>query len=200
MKIEIIQEATMISFDAKNHEYKHQGKRVPSVTQILADCKLIDLSMVPERFLHAACEFGGVVHSATEYFDKGELDYNSISDEVNAYIDAWDLFIKQFSVQIIEIEMRVHSKKYGFAGTLDRVAIVNGKISILDIKSGSPQKAYACQTAAYALAYREMTGEKKLDRYCVFLDEKKYRLKKHEDKLDENMFLTALSLYNYKRR
>ena len=190
----------MIEFDELTHTYRMSGVVVPSVTQVLADVRLIDLSMVPEHFLEKACEFGGIVHKATEYHDTGVLDETSIDDAVRGHVSGWAKFILDHSVQIFDIEMRVFSKKFKFAGTLDRIAMINDRLCVIDLKSGSKQKAYACQTAAYAFAYNEMTGEKIRDRYCVYLSEGTYKLEKHTDKLDENMFLNALSLYNYKRR
>jgi CRISPR/Cas system-associated exonuclease Cas4 (RecB family) len=76
--------------------------------------------------------------------------------------------------------------------------MIDGRLCIIDIKTGSKQKAYSCQTGAYALAYNEMTGEKIKDRYCVYLDENEYRLEHHTEKLDEMIFLSALSVYQYK--
>ena len=189
-----------LEFDAVSHAYKVNGVAVPSVTQILADVRLIDLSMVPQVFFARACEFGGVVHQATDYSDRGILDENSIDKEVLSNVKAWRAFISDHDVKIFEVEKRVYSKKFKFAGTLDRVGLVGGELCIIDIKTGVKQRAYACQTAAYALAYTEMTGEKIRDRYCVYLLENSYKVDKHTDRLDENMFLNALSLYNYKMR
>lgn len=191
-----------IEFDEQLHEYKIDGVKVPSVTQVLSDCNLINFDNVKQEVLDYACMRGVAVHKATEYFDKDMLDMNSVDDEVMPYLEAWIKFKEHFKVEMLEIEKVVGSKKYRYAGTFDRVAKINGSLCIVDIKTGGKQDAHAIQTAGYTLAYYEMTGQKIKERMCVYLTNKgTYKLGEHKDqRLEESLFLSALGLYNYKRR
>jgi hypothetical protein len=191
---------TTLEFDKVSHKYMYNGQRVPSVTQVLSSVGLIDLSMVPADILHEACEFGGIVHLATELFDQGRLDFNSINSEVLRCVRAWERFLIDCDVQILEIEKRVYSNRYKFAGTLDRIAVIKGKLWILDIKTGTKQKAYEVQTGGYSISYKEMTGIRAIKRMSVYLDGEKYKIDEHKKLEDESVFLSALAVHNYKRR
>ena len=191
---------TELTFNKELHKYEFNGVPVPSVTQVLASVGLIDLSMVPANILNEACEFGSLVHKATELYDHGRLKLDGLDPEINHCVTAWLQFVKDFDVQILEIELRVYSNRFKYAGTLDRIAVIKDRLYIIDLKTGAKQKAYMAQTAAYALAYREMTGTRAIKRASVYLDGEKYKFDPHENKEDESVFLSALAVHNYKRR
>ena len=190
----------MLKFDKGNHAYTYDGQPVPSVTQVLQDCRLIDFTMVPEAALTDAAAFGTAVHLACDYFDLGQLDGESLNADVNKCLTQWIKFLADFKVEIIESEGQIYSSRYRYAGTFDRVVKINGRITLLDIKTGIKQKAHGVQTAAYSKAYHEMTGERVLDRAGVYLDADSYKFEPHRDKSDESVFMCALSIYNYKRK
>ena len=60
-------------------------------------------------------------------------------------------------LQPIKIEQTVWSDVYGYAGTMDLLAVVNGKLTILDWKTSKAlHPEYKLQVAAYAKALLEM--------------------------------------------
>lgn len=72
----------------------------------------------------------------------------------------------------VAVERRVYSRKHRFVGTLDKLFLVRGKLTLLDWKTSKgiwPE--YLFQTAAYCGAYEEETGEKIAQRCLVRLGE-----------------------------
>jgi hypothetical protein len=194
----------MLTFDPIKHKYKWNGVEVPGVTSILKDVGIIDYSNAPEKAMEYGKERGTAAHEATRLYDKGELEIvETLELPVwRPYLDAWIAFKKDTGFSFVEIEQPLYSQKYGFAGTVDRVGTM-GALAILDIKTGVTIPAWtAIQTAAYEIAYNEgkKVAEKTKKRYGVLLkNDGKYSIKEYKDKTDVAVFLSALSVYNYKR-
>lgn len=61
-------------------------------------------------------------------------------------------------------EVQLYSRKYKYAGTVDCIAQFDNTLSIIDFKTSKNQKlkkyidSYFLQTAAYSIAYHELTG------------------------------------------
>ena len=56
-------------------------------------------------------------------------------------------------------EQLVYSRHNGYAGTADLIGTLNGRLAVLDIKTGpNVYPEYKLQLAAYAVAVGEMTG------------------------------------------
>lgn len=109
-------------------------------------------------------------------------------------------------LQIIEVEKILHSDKYGFAGTVDAIAVRNCDIRpgicILDWKtSNAIYPEYAWQASAYAKAWEEMNGcpGAVVEAQVVRFDKKKAKFEaKKVASIDKSfeLFLSCLSLYN----
>jgi len=186
-------------FDPESHIYRYGEKIVPSVTQVLEEVGISDFSMVPKNFMESAQKLGTDVHSLLELYDKNELDYDSISDQVAPYLPAWVNFLESSKSEIIEIELKVGCEKYGYAGTLDRVLKINGRLAILDIKTGMKSPGHGVQTSAYGNAY--FTDRRvKYDRYTWYVDKSHtWKLVKNDNPNDLNVFLGALTVCKFKR-
>jgi hypothetical protein len=66
---------------------------------------------------------GTYIHKSTELDDKNLLDIEKLDLEIYGYIQEWRKFlqINNLTKEKVIIEQRYYSKKYGFAGTIDRV-------------------------------------------------------------------------------
>jgi hypothetical protein len=65
---------------------------------------------------------------------------------------------KRVSFKLVDTERVVWSSIWRYAGKLDSVAWVDGKLTLVDFKtSASVHKDMACQIAAYAQAWAECT-------------------------------------------
>lgn len=146
--------AERFTFDADSHTYRFDGERIPSVTQILEP--LIDYSGVPNGVLQHAADRGTAVHLATEFWDDGDLDEDSIDEEVLPYVMAWQRFRDDSGFAVLKSEVRVYSARHRFAGTFDCLGVMDRKLAIVEKKTTALlHPATAIQVSAYMRAYNE---------------------------------------------
>jgi len=186
-------------FNPETHEYFLNGSKLPGVTSILQDTGIIDLSGIPYARLEAAREFGIAVHSACELYDLDDLNEKELDHNLRPYLDAWIKFKTDTGFELIEIEKPVYSVRYRFAGTPDRIGAFDG-LTLVDIKSTAAlSPATALQTAGYEIAHNEFSADKIKKRMTVLLTANgEYKLEPHKDKNDINVFLAALSVFNWR--
>lgn len=181
-----------LTFDAEAHEYRIGGRVVPSVTQVLKGAGLIDTSW----FTDAARTRGQYVARATELYDKGTLDFDALDFELKQYAMAWERFVVECWVDVIEVEYRVCDATRGYAGTLDRIAMMRFNKWIIDIKTGASAAWHPLQTAGYAAClpghYRRAT--------VILNNDGSFKFKEHgiSGATDRATFYSALNLYNWK--
>lgn len=115
-----------------------------------------------QRELAKASEIGSQAHALIEWTLKARMleqpgPAPRITDKAQWSFMAWEDWAKSVELKPIFVEQVVYSENYGYAGTLDLLAEVNGKLTVLDWKTG---KAVYCeahlQNAAYRQAIREM--------------------------------------------
>jgi hypothetical protein len=82
---------------------------------------------------------GSHIHKATELYDLGTLDEESVDPLISGYLESYKLLCKKYSPE--EIEISAYDPIYGYCGTLDRPDI--------DLKSGAPAKWHKIQAGAY---------------------------------------------------
>lgn len=137
----------------------------------------------------------------------GEPDSRVLREEIIPFIN-WACSI---DIKFIAAEQRLYSQKHGYAGTCDFVALIDGKLTIGDLKT-FPKMWSAdafIQMGAYSLAWEELTGEQPAQSVVVKMcDPSDERLKKYGGKAfavyprysieeDEQMFLKRLDIYRY---
>ena len=190
-------------FDQKTHTYYFNGNKVPGVTSVLEGAGISDFSMVSREVLAQAQALGTEVHNLTELSDKKETIGKEPSDMAMSMLLHYDQFLFDLDVEIVEIEKKVFCEKYMYAGTLDRVAIfkkVSDQPVLFDIKTGQPSMSHQIQTAAYEYAYKK-DKRQKMDRYTLYLSSDGYKLSEpYKSRQDFDVFLAALTVYNYKKR
>jgi hypothetical protein len=146
--------AVPATFRARGHVYTHEGRVVPSVTQVLTLAGLDELAHVPRRCLARAGALGSAVHQACQFLDEDDLDLDSLDPEIVGYVLGWQRFKQEYDFTPIVIERRgisVGERNYGFC--LDRIGIVGEHELLVEIKTGeNPLPSWAIQTAAYAEA------------------------------------------------
>lgn len=152
-KIEIPQ-FPELEFEEQQHIYTLRGMELPSVTKIMQPLSSFIYSGVDARTLNAAAAKGTIVHNACENFIKfGIVD---ISAEYSGYMDAFLKWHEDYSPEILASETRLYHKVMRYAGTADIVAIVDGALTLIDIKSTYNLEEMACgvQLEAYAQAFK----------------------------------------------
>lgn len=195
----------MLTFDEQLHEYKLDGLKIPSVTQILKESGLSSFNNVPEHLLQESATIGKHVHRATELADLDMLDMDSLDELYLTYLVQWEKFKKDYSFIQEQIELKLVHPILRFAGTIDRVGtmLINGKTHrvILDIKTGIKTKEVAIQLAGYSILYNRAVSKKEQAtiRVAVYLKPDSYKVETFTNKADENIFLSALNITNWKR-
>lgn len=115
-----------------------------------------------QKELAKASEIGAQVHSLIEWSLKAELCMEAgpsphICDAAQWAYMSWQDWRKSVNLKPIFVEQVVWSETYGYAGTLDLLAEVQGNVAVLDWKSGKAVYAEShLQNAAYRQAIREM--------------------------------------------
>jgi hypothetical protein len=197
----------MLTFDRESHTYQWNGQAVVNVTRVTDS--LDSYFGVPANVLERKADIGDAVHYACELFDQGELDTDSLPEEIRGYVTAWIDLRATTGFVPSHVEQRVFSRRYKFAGTLDRVGYFSalkrvkpGDLCLLDIKTTATlMPAAGPQTAAYAGAFEEMNGIKIKRRYVAQLKpDGTWRLEEHEDITDFSVFLSGLSIYAWRQR
>ena len=179
----------MITFDPIAHAYTIDGQPVPSVTQILADMRFVDTAWFTEHGRNR----GKLVHRIIHWYITGELDEATIDPELQGYFDAWKRFVKDTGFMSTETEKPMGSVLHRFAGTPDYIGMLNGHETVIDAKTGAISPWVGLQLAA-----QEILAERPLKRYALALKEDgKYSLKPFTDRQDRQIFLAALSCWQW---
>lgn len=184
----------LIFYD-KEHEYELNGEIVPSVSELSRFASREIYGDVNQYLLDNAAERGSKVHKQCELLDK----YRECeADEITApYIQAYVNFIKDNRPEWVAIEKAMASNKMLFAGTLDRVGMLNGKRVIVDIKTSSAvQKVLALiQLNAYKMLWEENHTDEPIEElYILHLTkEGKYKLINFD--IDNTLFMACYNLH-----
>ena len=148
-----------LTFDKPAHLYTYNGEIVPSITQIMGFVGFYaHMDGIPKDRLDHAAERGEAIHLATQYYDEGDLDISTVSDECRPYVDAYIAWRERTRWTLIECEKPRYA--LGYAGTPDRIFADNlasraaGRCIVLDIKtSWKVSKEAHIQTAAQAVLW-----------------------------------------------
>ena len=153
----------MLTFNEELHEYRLDGVVIPSVTTIISAVGLYDFDYVSAETLAVAAERGTIIHRCIEWYAQGQRDESSIDPELVGYF-LGSLNMKEAGLlpdRPVEIERRVCSKRFRYAGTLDQKYELDW---INDLKTGLPGPEHGLQLSAYWLADYEdlLTKPKRL--------------------------------------
>jgi len=143
-------------FDPKYHKYTYKGKIYISVTTFLKNFyKTFDVDYwskkksedfgVPSEWLlkewkdknDRANYIGVNLHEYIEKYFNQEYQPLPVDIDIVDRINKFNkIYVSHlFKLQPVQFELRVFSKKYPIAGTIDSIFIYNGKIFLLDWKS-----------------------------------------------------------------
>jgi hypothetical protein len=154
-------------FVEESHSYYVQGVKLPSVTQIIDEMGFVD----KQWFTKESRERGSAVHAATHFIDEGDMDWDHFrkhNGHLVGYLEAWDRYKMESRFEAVVIEEPMASACLRFAGTPDRFGFIakmmqgplgaadNGRDrrptvrnTLIDIKSGVPDKAHIVQLGGY---------------------------------------------------
>jgi hypothetical protein len=128
--------------------------RVNSFEDLNLDNLLAKSATEHDRVRNAAADHGIAVHNSIAYVgNKSDVPHN---DPVSIAFREWQDAAK---FEPIASERLVFSREHGYAGTADLIGTSNGRLALLDIKTGrGVYPEYKLQLAAYAVAWGEISG------------------------------------------
>lgn len=134
----------MIEFNVDRHEYRIDGRVVPSVTQI------INAVIRPDHHgSEVALARGSFVHRfIVEHFADDEDPPEGIADTIAAF----RAFRNEVGLEAVALEQRGYDAEFGVCGTLDcigRARHLDNALYLIDWKSGPVQPWDHLQIAAY---------------------------------------------------
>jgi hypothetical protein len=192
----------MLAFDPITHTYTEDGRKIPGVTSVLQRAGLVDYSHIPESIREASLNRGTVVHAICALDAVNNLYEPSVHDDVKGYLAAFRKFKKDMIAEVIGVERKLISLKYHYAGTSDLFAVTHkGQRAVVDYKTA---ETFCPANDIQLIAYMKMeqeSGQKVNERFSVLLNsdgEYKVYPCKNSASHDFNIFLSALSIYNWK--
>tara|TARA_B100001063_G_scaffold244711_1_gene278259 strand:- start:1726 stop:2391 length:666 start_codon:yes stop_codon:yes gene_type:complete len=155
--------------------YKFNDILVPSVTSILR------LSRPKQKFIYSSkqadsFEIGNLMHEYLDCYVTNKKIDDSDSENSKIAIKLSEVIINNIFPKVdsfISTEATVHNN-HEYAGTLDLLALIDGKLTIIDYKSSYRQKSvdqideHFQQLAAYALAHDNMHSTK-IEQAMIFV-------------------------------
>lgn len=143
-----------VRYDSAKHLYSDQFGAIPSVTQALRACGMIDGSYHNE----SAAWRGTVVHHAIALESEGRLDESTLHTDLRGYLVAWRAAKGHLGLRgasPLHVENRVASKTMRVAGTVDLAYRQEPILTVIDIKTGSSAPWHRVQIAGYAALLAE---------------------------------------------
>jgi hypothetical protein len=183
-------------FDEATHAYTLDGRRLPSVTQIIRP--LADYGHIPREILERKMALGTAVHLACDLDDAGELDDAATNPEVLGYVVGWRQYLAAVQGRVLMSEQRRYHQRLGFAGTLDRVVLVEGRHWLVDLKTAAdPMPSWGVQLAGYRLL---LDGEIEIHARAAvrLLPGGDFRVDLFRNPNDEACFRACLSIHQWK--
>jgi len=185
-------------------------EKYPRVTQILSI--LQDFSKIKPADLEYAAERGRLVHEMIHLSCLNELDDINLCEALLPYYGAWQEFLVTTGFQVLESEKAVCDDTLKYRGTLDLVGMLNGRRTLIDIKTRKHNPIYdGPQTAAYRGAWdyqspfkkniqaqRILSLTTKKDKYGQIVG--KYKLTPElKNGNDYRIFMACLAIHNHKK-
>ena len=199
----------LLDYDDESHSYRVDGLRIPSVTKIVDSCFPKNLhewvAVVGgeeyKRITEEALTIGNDTHKYIEDFityghtcDKPD---EHIANPIEAFLE-WD---EKYEPQWMSSERKIYCDKFKYAGTVDAVAKIGGRVCVIDFKTSKKiYKPYHLQVTAYAQAIKRMDGLRRWPLGIILRLDKEtgqYEMKVFEPKAHFQMFLNCIRLRDW---
>jgi hypothetical protein len=204
----------MLTFDARDHVYRFDGQKIPSVTQIIKGAGLMgDFSDALGDAMNAAATRGTFVHKAVELDLDGDLDESSLRPDILESVNVFRTARAELGIKPLRSEFKVFHPVYRYAGTVDLLATIAGTVYVIDLKNGALAEWHRIQTAMYfmgldGMALHGVTVDGKAGlhshlipeaRASLYIGGGKYRIIEHKDRSDFAVAKSAITIYNWKK-
>lgn len=167
---------------------------LPRVTEILRG-----QGLVPEGpwYTEHALSRGTALHAAIALDDAGQLDEATVAREIAPRLAQYRQFRLEMGgrLVVVQSEVRVAHRLLGYCGTADALISLDTAQGVLDVKP-SDEPWHGVQLAAYAMAADIPLH----NRWNLVLTDDRYKLIRRTDRKDAGVFLSALSVYQWRVR
>ena len=169
--LEYNEDAKQITIGDQRFYQRKSKSFYPSVTYVLSyfpkgkffENWMKDVGHNSDIIARKAADEGTETHKAIEDFLNGEeIVWINDYGKANYSLTVWQMILRfadfwnTVKPRLIATEQHIFSDEYQYAGTIDLVVEIDGKIWLLDIKtSNSLHTSYDLQLAAYAQAWNE---------------------------------------------
>jgi hypothetical protein len=185
-------------FVQKTHSYYMDGIEVPGNTFTLVDNGILDTEFcTPEGRVR-----GTNVHLLTQYFDEGDYsEAEAVRLGLQGYVESWKKARERWGFLVLEIERIAFHKLFRYGTTIDRLVLLDGWETIVEIKSGANEPGHRFQTAAQELACESALGPytrglRRRGAFYLHKDGTEATWRPHNDPADRNAFLAMLACTN----
>lgn len=120
-------------FNEKNHTYSLDGNVMPCVSDLCRFIKREVYADAPAWRVEEAALRGSVVHSAAESLDR--TGSASIDEDYLPYLASYKDFLLSHDISWSLIEQPLYHPELLYAGTIDRYGLVDGKWTLIDLKT-----------------------------------------------------------------
>ena len=152
------------------HQYFLEDEKgrveLPGTTKVLSYHGIIDYAWLNDWYR----DKGKALHLATELWDRGVLDETTVDPRIQGRLDAWKKFRQDTGFEIVEIEKPSYHPHYLYGVKPDRWGLLNGKMTLVEIKPATVEKWHILQRAANRAAVNAHGGTIQ-DDINVYLDD-----------------------------
>src|SRR2546422_4532739 len=131
-----------LTFNAADHTYALDGEPLLSVSRVLDLAGIHAPVWYDEATANLTAQRGQAVHRATELLELGTLDWATVDPIVLPYVRCYERFLAEHRFEVLAREQIVYSTRNRYAGTFDRLAILDGQRAIMDIKTSAKVEAW----------------------------------------------------------
>lgn len=195
-------------FDPEAHCFCVDGRAVPGVTAVLKAAGIGHSDTtdsgyeIREEVMEAARERGADAHYACQLLDEGDLDWDSLEDDVLPRVEAYARWLEDSGFVADAIEQPLYHKEFDYAGIPDRAGWIGEQRVVVDLKpAGAAKPWHQIQLAAYAAFFKEGEWPERivLELGC---DTKKGYRERHfspaSAEWDWEVFQAALTIHTFK--
>ena len=147
-----VPEMPELEFDDQKHIYRLNGVVLPSVSTIIEPLTAIKYQGINSNTLDNAARKGTAIHNSIENFIK--FGFEDVAPEYRTFFDAFLEWWNDKQPIVIASELRIYHKLLRYGGTLDLLAIIDDKVTLVDYKTTYEVSDMTCgvQLEGYAQA------------------------------------------------
>lgn len=184
----------VLGFKPEDHTYWLGSTRLPSQSEILEVCGVVDKTYYTPESAHR----GTIVHAGCHYLAEGDLDWASMPEQFRGYLHAYEKFLVDTKFKPTECEKRLYHPELLYGVTPDQIGLLEKREGVAELKSGTMMPWTAIQTAFQTMARWPNDYMTKFRLGVELHKDGTYTTKWFEDYGDFQVAIGLLALYRWK--